>query len=203
MVATYPGLQRAAHTTDLLLSCLGCTHPGHDASGPLATEACDWLLHPVAAGPADEQYLFELCVRLKYTGDDRVAVPALLELTQCCAADFAAEVLVAKKQEILVGQWVYPLCALLCHFHVECTLFVRDYLARLAMLHLCSLSNDYMLGAGSEFLRYYSELMQHGQSTWQHQVYPGIYKCRTCTKTHAARSVCIMHNFMPHGPRFA
>lgn len=66
-------------------------------STSVPADVSDWLLPAVCLSPSDEQYLFELIVRLKYLEDpDRIVAPAVLELLACCTVDFPAEVLVTR-----------------------------------------------------------------------------------------------------------
>ena len=53
-------------------------------------------LPAVALGAADDQHLFELGVRLQYSDDARLVVPALAELAGSAAADFPAEALLQR-----------------------------------------------------------------------------------------------------------
>jgi hypothetical protein len=62
-----------------------------------------WLRLPrVPLTAADDQYLFELNVRLQYSDDEALLLPALEELGSIAAADFPAEALL-QRQSLLVG----------------------------------------------------------------------------------------------------
>ena len=85
---------------------------------PLPPHASDWLLHPLALGPMDQQHLFELSIRLKYLQDPRISLPALNELTTSVLLDFPAEALMACSHILVSSPWGVPLPGLVLHVGV-------------------------------------------------------------------------------------
>lgn len=79
-----------------------CAGPAGAPGSSLPTTPRDWLLPCVALGQADDQSLFELCLRLKYTGDTRIPLAALVELHGGMLQDLPVEAVV-KKHDLLVG----------------------------------------------------------------------------------------------------
>lgn len=55
-------------------------------------------------GAADDQALFELNVRLQYSDDERLLLPALAELAGAAAADFPAEAMLQRRS--LLVRWL-------------------------------------------------------------------------------------------------
>lgn len=92
------------HPTSPLARAHAAVHAGPAPStgaSPPAT-ARDWLLPCVALGQADDQALFELCLRLKYTGDARIPLAALVELHGGMLLDLPVEAVV-KKHDVVVS----------------------------------------------------------------------------------------------------
>jgi hypothetical protein len=63
------------------------------------------LLPVVALSASDDQSLFELNVRLQYSDDERLLLPALLELAGVAGLDMPAEALL-QRQSILVSNLI-------------------------------------------------------------------------------------------------
>lgn len=60
-------------------------------------------LPAITLGAADDQHLFELNVRLQYSDDERLLLPALTELAGAVAVDFPAEALLQRRSLLVSG----------------------------------------------------------------------------------------------------
>jgi hypothetical protein len=77
-----------------------CPSPALGSAGPPP----GFLSLPlVPLGAADDQHLFELNVRLQYSDDERLQLPALTELGGAAAADFPAEALLQRRSLLVRG----------------------------------------------------------------------------------------------------
>lgn len=80
--------------------CLAAGVPlytGDSSSGPSGGPPAGHLTLPVVSlSAADDQALFELNVRLQYSDDERLLLPALLELSGAVGLDLPAEALLLR-----------------------------------------------------------------------------------------------------------
>ena len=58
-------------------------------------------LSPLELNGQDDQYLFELGLKLRFERETKTAVKSLLELTECALVDFPPQVFVQKKTLIV------------------------------------------------------------------------------------------------------
>ena len=75
-------------------------------SGAFSTDRASSGLSAFELSGQDDQYLFELGLKLRFDRETEVAVKSLLELTECALVDFPALVFVQKKTLIVQRQRV-------------------------------------------------------------------------------------------------
>lgn len=102
------------HPTDPagLCVCLAAGVPLYagDSSGPSGPPAGHLTLPVVSLSAADDQALFELNVRLQYSDDERLLLPALLELSGAVGLDLPAEALLLRPSILVSAVGVGAQC---------------------------------------------------------------------------------------------